>query len=348
MTTTRMADTTSMRGYSRSRPRRLRRRRSLALCCCEKSTSGSPWSGSVGQQLVHPGLELGRDAAERQPGRGRRAGAATAADIGPPPPHPPPNPISGPPFRPTRWRLSVGRRPRGTSAVGVHLGQDLGVERGRGEQLGVGAVGHDAAALEQDDPVGQADGRQPVGHDQRGAALHEHAQGVVDLLLHLDVDGAGGIVEHQDGRVDEQGPGDGDALALAPRQRVAALADHGVVALGQVADELVGPGGSRRRLDFGEVGVGTPVGDVVADRHREQERLVEHDADVGPQTLARVRSRTSWPSIENGPAGDVVEAGEQSGHRRLARAGPAHQGHRLARAQVQVEVRRAPAGRPSP
>ena len=55
------------------------------------------------------------------------------------------------------------------------------------------------------------------------------------LLLHLDVDGAGGVVEDQDRRVDEQGPGDGDALALAAREGVAPLADHGVVAVGQLA-----------------------------------------------------------------------------------------------------------------
>ena len=39
----------------------------------------------------------------------------------------------------------------------------------------------------------------------------------------------------EDRRVDQQGPGDGDALALAARQRVAALADDRVVALGQAA-----------------------------------------------------------------------------------------------------------------
>ncbi len=38
------------------------------------------------------------------------------------------------------------------------------------------------------------------------------------------------------------------------------------------------------------------------------------------------------------PAGHVVEAGHQACHGRLARTGPTHQGHRLARVQVQVEV----------
>ncbi len=34
-------------------------------------------------------------------------------------------------------------------------------------------------------------------------------------------------------------PRDGDALALAPRQRVPPLADHGVVPLAELADEVV-------------------------------------------------------------------------------------------------------------
>ena len=35
------------------------------------------------------------------------------------------------------------------------------------------AVGHDAATVEKHDAVAQGDGREPVGHDQGGAALHE-------------------------------------------------------------------------------------------------------------------------------------------------------------------------------
>ena len=46
--------TTSMRGYSRSSPHRVRRLRSLAVCCWEKSTSGSPWSGSSARSASTP------------------------------------------------------------------------------------------------------------------------------------------------------------------------------------------------------------------------------------------------------------------------------------------------------
>ena len=122
-----------------------------------------------------------------------------------------------------------------------------------------------------------------MGHDQRRAVLHERAQGGVDLLLDVDVDGAGGVVEDQDRRVDQQGPRDGDALALPARERVAPLADHGVVAVGERADELVGVGGDGGGVDLLVGGVGPAVGDVVADGDREEEGLVLDDADGGAQ-----------------------------------------------------------------
>jgi hypothetical protein len=63
--------------------------------------------------------------------------------------------------------------------------------------------------------------------------------------------GPSGFVEEQDRPVGEDGAGDGDALALTAGQAHAALAQVGVVALGQARDELVGEGGaqaaSRRR-----------------------------------------------------------------------------------------------------
>ena len=64
---------------------------------------------------------------------------------------------------PSPLPATVVRRPRSA------LGQDLGVAGLGGQQLGVRALGDDTPALDHRDPVGQADGRQPVGDDQRGA-----------------------------------------------------------------------------------------------------------------------------------------------------------------------------------
>ena len=78
----------------------------------------------------------------------------------------------------------------------------------------MGADGDDPSALEQHDPVGQGDGGEPVGHDDRGAVGRAApVEGVVDRLLDVDVDRAGGVVEHQDAGVDQ------DVRAMAMRWR---------------------------------------------------------------------------------------------------------------------------------
>ena len=81
------------------------------------------------------------------------------------------------------------------------LGQHLGVKRHSLHQLLMRAVGDDLAAIDQHNPIRQADRRQPVSDDQCGPPDHEALQIVVDRLLYLDVDGAGGVV---------QDPGSGD------------------------------------------------------------------------------------------------------------------------------------------
>ena len=72
----------------------------------------------------------------------------------------------------------------------------------------------------------------------------------LDRRLGGRVDRGGGVVEDQDARVGEQGAGDRHPLALAAGEGEAALADAGLVAVGQFADEAVGLGAPRRRFDL--------------------------------------------------------------------------------------------------
>src|SRR5207245_1639355 len=86
------------------------------------------------------------------------------------------------------------------------------------------------------DLVGVADGGQPVGDDQRGTAGQGLGQGVLDRRLALGVQVRGGLVEDDDARRLEQDPGERDALLLPAGEPVAALADHGVQAVGPAPD----------------------------------------------------------------------------------------------------------------
>ncbi len=80
-----------------------------------------------------------------------------------------------------------------------------------------------------------------------------------------------------------------------------------------------------------------PEGDVLADRAAEQERLLRHDPHLRAQ-----RRRADLAQVvavdEDAPGGRVVEARDELGQRRLARAGRAHQRHGLARRHVQRDV----------
>ena len=97
----------------------------------------------------------------------------------------------------------------------------------------VGADGLDPAGVHQDDPVGELERAEAVGDQEGGAVAGELLDRLADQGLVLDVDGAGGLVEDQDGRVAEHGAGQGDPLPLAAGEAEAALADDRVVAVGQ-------------------------------------------------------------------------------------------------------------------
>ncbi len=164
-------------------------------------------------------------------------------------------------------------------------------------------------------------------------------------LLQLGLDGAfvgrvqrrGGFVEDQDRRVLQQRARDRHALLLAAGQLQAALADHGVVALGRGRDEVVDVRRLGRRLDLGARRAGAAIGDVVFDRVVEQHRVLRHDADGLAQ--AGLRDRADVLAVDrDAPAADVVEAVQQPRQRRLAGAGRPDHRHRLAGRDLEAQL----------
>ena len=93
------------------------------------------------------------------------------------------------------------------------------------------ALFDDLAAVDDQDAVGADDGGEPMRDHQRRAALHQFGERRLHQRLVAGVERRGRLVEQQHRRVLEDRAGDGEALALAARQRHAALAEHGVVAL---------------------------------------------------------------------------------------------------------------------
>ncbi len=137
-------------------------------------------------------------------------------------------------------------------------GHQLGIDSASGQQLTVRPALGQLAVLEHDDAMRAGHARQAVSDDERGAPALEPFERVVDEHLVLGVDAARRLVEHQDGRILEDGAGDGQPLPLPAGQAQAAFADQGVVAPGQGGDEVVGVGRAGGGLELRLAGVGLP------------------------------------------------------------------------------------------
>lgn len=145
------------------------------------------------------------------------------------------------------------------------------------------ALFDDAVARQHQDAVGMADGRQAMGDDQRGSPVRQAQQRLLHRPFALIVERAGRLVEDQNLRILEEGAGDGDALALAARKLDAALADIGIIALGQSDDEVVRIGGPGRRFQFGIAGVGPAVAQVVRYGAGKKLDILLHHPDMAPE-----------------------------------------------------------------
>ena len=194
---------------------------------------------------------------------------------------------------------------------------------GLAQQLVVGAGRDDAAPLHDGDAVGAAHGGGPVGDDQDGAPAHQGAQRLLDLGLGLRVGHGGGLVHEQDRGVQQDRPGDGDALLLPARQGGLPPQD-GVVAAGQGHDLGVDAGRARGGAHLVVGGLGPAQGDVLAHRGAQQLGVLEDEGDGGVQGLL-VHVAQIHPADAHRPGVGVGEAGDEGGQGGLARARRAEQ-----------------------
>ena len=171
----------------------------------------------------------------------------------------------------------------------------------------------------------------------RGAPAHQVVQGPLNFLFGFGVHGRSRLVQNQNARVDQQSPRNRNALALTPRQTLSALTHQRVVALWHAQDEFVGMGGSGGRHNVFTARLGFAVSDVVGDRAKEQERFLQHQAD-----LTAVIGHFQLPDVDsielNRAFGQVVKAADQVDQRALARTTVAHQANHLPGLYIEVEL----------
>ena len=175
-----------------------------------------------------------------------------------------------------------------------------------------------------------------MGDHHRGAPAQQHVESLLDLSLRPQVEVAGGLVEHQHPRLGHESARQRQQLPLASRQRGPPLMDDAVEAA-ETLHHILYSDGTQRLAQLGVARPRAGEAHVVAHRAREQERLLNHHPDLGPQAgeggVAQVMA------VDAHRAGRrVVQPHDESGDGRFARTGLAHQRDRLARRDVEAHI----------
>ena len=118
-----------------------------------------------------------------------------------------------------------------------------------------------------------------MGHRDDGAAMCQPIQRLLHRLLGFRIECRGGFIEQQDRRIAQEGPRDGESLALAAGKLQPALADQRIIALRQPADEAIGFRRFRRGPHFRIGRVRTAIADIFHHRALEQLHILRDHGD---------------------------------------------------------------------
>ena len=201
----------------------------------------------------------------------------------------------------------------------------------------MGATLDDLAVVQHHDAVGVADGGQAVGDDEDGSSLHQRIHTGLHLGLGVGIDGGGGLVQNHYRGIGHGGPGNGNQLPLALGEAGTVSGEHGVVAVGQPGDEVVGVG-QLGGVDAGLVGgIQLAIADIVHHRAGEQIGFLEHHAQraaqVGLADFVDVDIVVANLAVVN-----VVKPVNQIGDGGFSGAGGPYEGYLLARAGIQGDI----------
>ena len=144
----------------------------------------------------------------------------------------------------------------------------------------MGSALDDAALLEHQDAVRIAHGGKPMRDDEHRAARHQTVHALLHDALGAGVDGAGGFVQNEHGRVRHGRAGDGQQLPLPLGEVCAVTRQQRVVAVGQMLDERVGARQLCRIHDLRVVCVQLAIADVVRDGACKQVGVLQNNAET--------------------------------------------------------------------
>ena len=106
-------------------------------------------------------------------------------------------------------------------------------------------------------------------NDESSAPFGQPLDGLHQALFGFGIQRAGRFIKDEDRCIFQKSARDRDSLALAPGERRAALANHGVITLWEALDELMRVRRPSRCLDLFQPGLRAAVSDILRDGNRE-------------------------------------------------------------------------------
>lgn len=199
------------------------------------------------------------------------------------------------------------------------------------------AVGEHLSETHDVDLMGILDRAEAVRDDEARPVLPQLIDGLLDEFFTLGVHGAGGLVEEKDGRVFEEGPGDGNTLLLSATKAAAALADGGLEPAIEPLDKIGGTGVAETFPEFCIGGVGFADEEIFANGLVEEVALLRDVAD-GVAECGLVQLADGHSVEIDLTLMRIIEAGEKLEESALARAGRSDNGNGLIRRHEEVDV----------
>ncbi len=195
----------------------------------------------------------------------------------------------------------------------------------------------DAAAIDDDHTLDVLEVAQIVTDHDHGPPFHQLPNRLHHQGRRPAVQAGRGFIEDHDGSVFDDGPRDRDTLPLPSAQCAAALADRRVVSVRHRADHVIDAGALRGADDLCPARARVAVADVFRDAGREEDRLLEDQADLvtqrGQLELADVTAID-----EHAPRDRIVETRDESDQRALAGSRRPDDPDALARFDPQIDV----------
>ncbi len=174
----------------------------------------------------------------------------------------------------------------------------------------MGAAVKDAALFHDDDLICFENRRKTMRDSDDRFARREGVNGILHNFFALGVERGIGLIQQQDGRVTQNGAGDGNALLLTAGEIAAAFADDGIVTVADLFDEFM-----RMRLlrcgdDLRLGGIQAAIANVLTNSVVKQEGVLADKADIATQ--GRLRESADVRTIEqDGPLVCIIETQQQ-------------------------------------